>query len=200
MAGKRRYARRMETDAPHHGERMNKLVSAMNKATEKVLSNCTRQAFLECYPTELTSKHREVFTAAHEQFLANLGKNIKDELSIVSDRYEIVAKLQLIDQWKEDQLLCEIRSASLEPLQAPPNDLVKALEIGNKRQEQQRLLDVLQELEHQRERLLQEHQENSKRHQRLVNQLEENTQHIERAVAVGRQWAQSDTRDWQSKH
>jgi len=77
MAGKRRYARRMETDAPHHGERMNKLVSAMNKATEKVLSNCTRQAFLECYPTELTSKHREVFTAAHEQFLANLGKNIK---------------------------------------------------------------------------------------------------------------------------
>jgi hypothetical protein len=58
------------------GERRDKMVQALDKATEKTLASCTRKLFLGCYPPELTSKHEDIFNAAHERFLAILQTNI----------------------------------------------------------------------------------------------------------------------------
>lgn len=90
-------------------ERMNKMVAAFDKAMTKTLNGCTQKLFLESYPAELTSEHKDIFIAAHERFLPVLHTNIKDEVSAVSDRYQVAAKLQLIDQWKENQLVHEMR-------------------------------------------------------------------------------------------
>jgi hypothetical protein len=57
-------------------ERRDKMVQALDKATEKTLASCTRKLFLGCYPPELTSKHEDIFNAAHERFLAILQTNI----------------------------------------------------------------------------------------------------------------------------
>jgi hypothetical protein len=59
------------------GERMNKLAAALDKAATKTLNSCTLRLFLEAYPAELTSKHKDVFISAHERFLAVLQTHIK---------------------------------------------------------------------------------------------------------------------------
>ena len=68
---------RMEGADNARGERMNKMSAALDKAMAKTLNSCTQKLFLESYPANLTTKHQDVFLAAHKRFLTVLATNIK---------------------------------------------------------------------------------------------------------------------------
>jgi len=175
---------------------MRKLCEALEKATNKTMDSCNSKKFVNCYPPSLTSKYPELFATAHERFLTILRQNIKDELAIVCDKYELAAKLQMIDQWKESQEEEQIKSHSLEPLGSSPLALATAMELESKNQEREKLLQILQELEKQRDTLQLETEAKLQKQEELQRKAAARMEQVDKAVAVCKQWASSDTREW----